>query len=251
MLNAEFVEKIEELAIAGVKVETIPIDKNQKMVVAGGKVLATFQTDMPFGGTNVVEFMSLIDAGHELIPQADLAVIQVTSESITITCDANKPHKTARVLLKLRRTAAFDCLLDWESNGPKTIATINKMLRTKLVGTYDEKYLAIFRQVEFARSGSTTIQKGTHRDTMGKSIDNAVKSAAGDLPEVIAFSTELMLNVPCEPETLKYYLDVNHDNETIGIVSVGDFYQDALRSMVASLIERLKQEFPEALVIAS
>lgn len=250
MIDAEFVEAIASLAVGGVKPEIIDINDNQRIIVAGGAVIREFTKDEPFGETNVVEFSSLVDAALLLVPKAEQAVIQVKRDRITVSCDANKPHKKSHVSLLFQPTAAFECLTAWESQA-RQVSTINKLLRTKLFGSYDEKLITIFKQVEFARSSGTVVAKAAHRDTMGKSVDNAVRSLAGELPEIISFSTPLIQNVPCDPVLLRYYVDVNHDNESIGIAAIGDIVEIAMRDTVASLIERLKQELPSALVVAS
>ncbi len=250
MIDAEFVAAIQELAERGVKPELIDIGGNERMVIAGGAILERFTKDEAFGSTNVVEFSSLLDAAHMLVPKAEIAVIAVSRAGITLACDAHKPHKKANVKLEFALTAAFECLAAWESQA-RSVSTINKLLRTKLYGTFDDKLITIFKQVEFARAGSTTVAKGAHRDTMGKSVDNAVRSLAGELPEVILFTTPLLQNAPCSPVDLRYYVEVDHDKEQIGIAAIGDFVAEAMRETVSQLIDRLKGELPAALVVAS
>jgi hypothetical protein len=78
-----------------------------------------------------------------------------------------------------------------------------------------------------------------------------VRSLAGELPEVILFTTPLLQNAPCMPVDLRYYVEVDHDKEQIGIAAIGDFVAEAMRETVSQLIERLKGELPAALVVAS
>lgn len=250
MLNEKFVESIKGLSEAGIKPEVLDIDGNQRIVVVGGKVIYTYRKDEPFGSISVSEFSSFVDAAIVLSKVAELSVVKVSTGGITICCDGNKPHKKATASLEFKDTAAFQCLQAWEKQ-PKSVATINKLLRTALVGTFDDRYISVFKQIEFARAGATVVSKTAHRDTMGKSVDNAVKSAAGDIPEVLSFLTPLLVNAPSEPVTLRYYVDVNHDNETIGLAAMGDFVNEAMRETVLALVERLRQELPTALVVAS
>ncbi len=133
---------------------------------------------------------------------------------------------------------------------PKTVSAINKLFRTQLAGVVPDKVLPIFRQVEFASSGSVTVTKQTHRDTMGKSVDAAVKSSAGEIPETLECTLKLLLNVPNPPMVLRYFIDVHHDNQTIGITQIGDAVDAAMREVVKSLVWTLSSDFPTALVVA-
>jgi hypothetical protein len=250
MIDAAFVEEIRKMAEAGCKPELIDVEANHRVLVVAGKVIHTFRKDEPFGKTKVVEFSSLLDAAIVLVEKAEIAVIQVSNNGITLACDVHKPHDFASVRLDFQLTAAYSALLDWESR-QKTVSAINKMLRTTLFGTFDDKLISIFRQIEFARAGATTVAKAAHRDTMGKTVENAVKSMAGELPEIISFETPLFLNAPCEPVTLRYFVDVNHDAEAIGLAAIGDAAAQGTRATVFAIIERLKQELPKALVLAS
>lgn len=249
MLDAAFVESIKSLAERGLKPELIDVDENQKVIVVGGQVIKTFTKDEPFGSLAVSDFPSFVEAAIYLVAQSEQAVVKVSPNAIKLICDGNKPHKTASVSLMLKEAEAYKCLMEWV-NQPKSISTINKLLRTKLANTFDEKLLPIFKQVEFSRAGATMVTKTTHRDTMGKTIDNAVKSLAGEMPEFLAFTTPMLVNAPCESVRMLFYVDVNHDNETIGISPVGDEIDVAIRHTVHSLIERLESDVPTALVVA-
>lgn len=117
----------------------------------------------------------------------------------------------------------------------------------------DAEFVEKIRELadEAASVEQIDVAKGAHRDTMGKSVDNAVRSLAGELPEVILFTTPLLQNAPCMPVDLRYYVEVDHDKEQIGIAAIGDFVAEAMRDTVAQLIDRLKDELPAALVVAS
>jgi len=250
MLNAEFVESIKGLAERGLKPELIDVADNKRAIVIGGRIVEEFKKDEPFGDLVVADFVSLEDAAYVLNAAAEMTVIKVYDEAVKCSCDSNKPHRKASVGFSFKSSEAFTCLRHWMA-APKSIAAINKMLRTQLAGTFDEsKLLPIFKQVEFARSGSTTVAKTNHRDTMGKTVDNAVKSANGEIPEFLAFTLPLFTNIPSEHVRLLFYVEANHDNETIGIAPVGDTITSAESAIVASLIDRLKEKIPTALVVA-
>ena len=250
MLNAEFVEAIKALTERGVKPELIDVEDNRRAVVIGGQVVKTFKKDEPFGDLQVADFVSLVDAATMLDESAEQTVIKVCDNAIRCLCDSNKPHKKAAVGLIFKFSEAFTCLKNW-MGAPKSVANINKLLRTQLAGTFDEgKLLPIFKQIEFARSGATTVTKANQRDTMGKLVDNAVKSAAGEIPEFIAFTLPLFTNIPAEHVRLLFYVEANHDNETIGISPVGDTITSAEAAIVASVIDRLEEKIANALVVA-
>jgi hypothetical protein len=250
MLDASFVEAIKRIAEGAVNPVMLDIGDNARVIVAGGKILTEFTKDEPFGKLDVAEFDSFVTAAKTLIEVAEQSVVTVSDKRIYLCCDGAKPHKRASVELKFQLTAAYDCLLSWEAN-PRTVQVVNKMLRTKLVGTYEDYLTPIFKQVEFARAGATTIAKAGHRDTMGKSVDNAVRSSAGDIPEVITFNTQLLLNAPCKREKLAYSVEVDHAAETIGLAQIGDIAAQSMRETVSELVATLTQELPKALVVAS
>lgn len=250
MFNEKVIQEIAGLAMKAEGVRVIDVGDNQKAIVYGGKIIEKFTNNEAFGQLKVTDFGSFLSACERLIPKAETPVIKVGRDGILLSCDANKPHKFAQVCLNYSLTAAYECLVGWEQ-AAKGVPAINKMLRTKLFGTFDEKLIAIFKQIEFARQTAATIQKTAHRDTMGRAVDNAVKSSAGDLPEVITFSTRLWQNVPSEVVQLRYYVDVNHDAETIGIAATGDVVNEAIRDTIAALVDRLAGDFSAALVVAS
>ncbi len=210
-------------------------------MIVGGQIVHTFKCDEPFGNVNVSDFNSFIEATGMLL--TDNAIITVSDKGISCVCDSNKPHLRASVRMEFERSQAVKALEDWETT-PKSIGVINKLLRTKLAGTFDEKFLSIFRQIEFSRGSATRIEKSNVRDTMGKTVDNAVKSLAGEIPEYIAFDVLLFVNAPCVIGRYLYYIDVDHDNERIGISAVGDA-ANVTRATLSDIVLKLQQNFTQ------
>lgn len=250
MIDAAFVRAIADLAVSSVKAESFQIEEGKKIIVSGGQILATVPPDTGFGDLVVADFASFCAAVFELVEGADTAFLSVYKTHCAFTADPKRPDKRAHVTMRYATTAAFDTLCAW-ANCKYSVQAVNKLLKTSLYGTYEAHILSVFKQIEFSRSNSTVVAKATHRDTLGRSVDQAVSSRSGELPEFLTFTTPLFLNLPCGPVELEFYLDCDHSNETIGIAQCGDKLDRAVAETVTSVIERLQQTFPNLLIVAS
>ena len=249
MLDASFVESIQVLAEKAVKPETIDIGGGRRVILVGGQVVQEFAKDNPLESLTVGNYASFVDAVKYLLEVDGQTIIKVMPSGLLAFIEPTKPHAKTTVILEFLLTEARQALSDW-SMTPKSVSQVNKLLRTKLYGTFPDSLISVFRQVEFSRSGSTVVGKAAHRDTMGKSIDNAVKSAAGDLPEEIAFTVKQFQNVPNEDVQLRFFVETNAESESLKLCSIGDTVEVALQLIIGDLVYKLAREFPDALVVA-
>ncbi len=248
MIDASFVQAIRDLASSAIAPVMVDVDESQQAIFVNGQCVKIFTKDKPFGTMIVGDYSSFVEAVKYLSFVDSQTVISVNGGKLCAEIEPTKPHITTKVIMMLDMTAALATLVDWERNA-KGVAAVNKLLRTALHGTFHESLLPIFRQVEFSRSGSTVVTKAAHRDTMGKSIDNAVKSAAGEVPEEITFKLALYQNVPVHEASLRYFVEANAEAEAIKISQIGDSMNGAVREIGTDLVNRLSGEFPDALVV--
>jgi hypothetical protein len=248
VIDASFIQAIRDLAVNAIEPKLVDIDENQKAIFVGGQCVKIFAKDSPFGTMLVGDYSSFVEAVKYLSVVDGQTIITVNESMLRAEIEPTKPHVCARVQMTFDMTAALAALLEWERNA-KSVAAVNKLLRTSLHGTFNEALLPIFRQVEFSRSGSTVVTKAAHRDTMGKSVDNAVKSLAGEVPEEIAFNLALYQNIPAHEATLRYFVEANAEAEAIKIAQIGDSLSYAVREIGTDLVIRLSSDFPDALVV--
>jgi len=250
MIDASFIDKIQKLAEKCVAPVTVAGENGKKIIVVGGQVVATVDPDLGFGELVVSDFASFVDAVMSLNMTAEESILTVGRHSCTYVADLKQPNSRAVIRLHYRPTAAYAALMDWSSM-KLGVKAVNSLLRTSLLGAFDESLLSVFRQVEFARSSATVVGKTVHRDTMGKTVDQAVKSSAGELPEFMRFTTPLFSNIPCASADLLCLVECDASNETITILPCGDCIDQVISATVRALIESLSKQLTDLLIVAA
>jgi len=156
------------------------------------------------------------------------------------------PHESDSASLSLERSAAYADLLDW-CKSTRSVAQTVKGLRTKLAGTFDSGYVSIFSRLDFKRRNDGTKSAAHTGESMGKMVEAAAQSSAGEIPEVILFRVKLFAGMAISEHDLRFAVTVDPNAETISIAPVGDCIQDAHQATRVELLTRLKKEFPESL----
>lgn len=240
---AEFVKAIVGLAKDSTEVKTIPIPGNLTLVRFPDGTVEKVENDPKLYRDSILSLGSLID----WIGTGTNTHVMVSSNKVVATRNRSNATLMEIAVFNLLPTKAFACLNDWERNpcGQKVVV---RNLRTTLDGTFDPKYLAIFRRIDFRRKTETTGVVGRAGESMGRSVEMSAQSVDGELPEVMDFSTPIFDGLAFPPEPLRYAIEVDVPNESIAIFSVGDTIADAIRSTRSELVERLKSYAPEALV---
>lgn len=241
----EFVGSIVELARSSAAPKLIDLPGN-KLLVAVGDGVEIHDKDRERYHDKLVSLASLIDwcfdREYLVIKVSDAGISAQNNREAIVDCDS--------AMLCLSYSTAYADLLDW-CKTPRTVAATVKGLRSKLSGTHDMSYLSVFRRLDFQRKndGSKSV---THTgESMGKMVEMAAQSGAGEIPEVLLFRCRLFAGIPTVECDLRFAVTVDPNTETIGLAPVGDCIQDAQQATRVELVDRLKKEFANALVLES
>lgn len=241
----EFVGAIEELARSAAGAEIVDLPNNEMLVLYGNTV-DKYQRNRKTHKDNVASLQSLIDWS---LDREDL-VFKVSDVDVVVVSNRDMPHESDSASLSLQRSAAYADLLDW-CKSPRSVAQTVKGLRTKLAGTFDSGYASVFARLDFKRRNDGTKSASHTGESMGKMVEAAAQSSAGEIPEVILFRVKLFAGVAISEYDLRFAVTVDPNAETITVAPVGDCIQDAHQGTRLELLARLKKEFPESLVIES
>jgi hypothetical protein len=105
-------------------------------------------------------------------------VIKVMPSKIEATANRFDPSGSDSAQFNLEHSKAYVDLMDWVSR-PRAIQDVVKGLRTALAGTFDEKYLPIFRRVDFSRKNDGTRSVSHTGESLGKSVEAKAQSSSG------------------------------------------------------------------------
>ncbi len=241
----EFVDSIVALARTSAAPSTVDLPNNKMLLVVDGSV-ETLIKDRRTHSDVVLSLPSFI----EWCLDRDDLVIKVSNDRIFAVSNRDIQHESDSAVLGLQQSNAYADLLDW-CKTPRTVSATVKGLRTKLAGTHDTSYLSVFKRLDFTRKndGSKSV---THTgESMGKLVEMAAQSGAGEIPEVLSFRVRLFAGLPVSDYDLRFAVNVDASTEVISIAPVGDCIVDAHQSTRVELVERLKAEYPQAMVLES
>jgi hypothetical protein len=241
----DFVEAIAGLARSAAEAKVVELPNNQMLVLYGDTV-EKHSRNRKTHKDNIASLQSLIDWS---LDREDL-VFKVSDVDVAVVSNRDMPHESDSASLSLERSAAYADLLDW-CKSTRSVAQTVKGLRTKLAGTFDSGYVSIFSRLDFKRRNDGTKSAAHTGESMGKMVEAAAQSSAGEIPEVILFRVKLFAGMAISEHDLRFAVTVDPNAETISIAPVGDCIQDAHQATRVELLTRLKKEFPESLVIES
>ncbi len=174
--------------------------------------------------------------------------ISVYPTHISVQSKRDQAHTTDRLRFDLKLTEAMSDLLSWVGR-PRIQQHVVSSLRTTLADTFDDKYLAIFRRLDFSRKNDGTKSIAHTGESLGKSVEARAQSASGEIPEKLVFDISVFSNIPCPPVSLWFALDIDATIEQISIKPIGDCIGDAYRLCAKTIVADLKRELPKALVV--
>ncbi len=178
----------------------------------------------------------------------DELFISVYQTSILVQSKREHFHTTDRLRFDLKMTEAMIDLLAW-ANRPRTQQHVVSSLRTTLADTFDDKYLAIFRRLDFSRKNDGTKSIAHTGESLGKSVEARAQSASGEIPEKLVFDINVFSNIHTPGVSLWFALDIDATIEQISIKPIGDCIGDAYRLCAKTIVADLKKELPKALVV--
>lgn len=241
----EFVGSIVDLARGSVTPTLVDLPDNKVLLVVGESV-ETLTKNRATHCDMIVSLPSLLDWGFD---RQDL-VFKVSNSKIVAESNRDYPHDSDKAALAFVESQPYADLLDW-CKTPRTVAATVKGLRTKLAGTFDVGYLSVFKRLDFSRKNDGTKSVSHVGESMGRSVEMAAQSGAGEIPETLLFRCRLFAGLPIGECDLRFAVNVDANSETISIAPVGDCIVDAYQVARIELVARLKEEFKESLVLES
>lgn len=242
----ELYQAIVSDANMAMKPQLLAIPGGQVMILAPGREPEVRDLDRKLHRDEVASVASLI-SWCETYDQAEL-VVKVFNDLITVDASRDLAHENDQVGLKLCHCKAFADLLLWIER-PRSNAAVVTALRTWLYGTFDEKYLPIFRRLDFTRRNDGSKSVSHTGESLGKSIEAKAQSASGEIPEVLSFNLRLYNNVLCPSVDLRFAVDVDANAELIKLTPIGDCIPDAFLATKRALVDDLESKLPNALVL--
>ncbi len=220
---AEMISKIAELTLGGVDFKSHPLP--------GGREVLVRQPD----GTVIRETvpahdrkyqMGDIESFCQLLDEADQAVVFVTptqpGKPVVVTAFYDESERRDFVDWTIAPSAALVALLSLGTwNKQKHVV---ELIRDRLFESVPTGLLSQLRSIDFSRrnDGSRTIEHG--RESLGRSVEMAVQSKQGELPEVFEVSLPWYSTSPVSEAwyRLSVTLDLDAANESIRLVIRGD-----------------------------
>lgn len=178
----------------------------------------------------------------------DELFISVYRTHILVHSKREHAHTTNMLRFDLKMTEAMIDLLAW-ANRPRTQQQVVTALRTTLAETFDDKYLPIFRRLDFSRKNDGSKSIAHTGESLGKSVEARAQSASGEIPEKLVFDVNVFSNINSLGVSLWFALDIDANIEQIKIEPIGDCIGDAYRLCAKTIVADLKRELPKALVV--
>lgn len=175
--------------------------------------------------------------------------ISVHQTYVLVQSKRDQAHTTDRLRFDLKLTAAMIDLLSW-ANRPRIQQQVVTALRTALADTFDDKYLPIFRRLDFSRKNDGSKSIAHTGESLGKSVEARAQSASGEIPEKLVFDVNVFSNINAPNVSLWFALDIDANIEAISIKPIGDCIGNAYRTATSAIVGDLKRELPKALVVA-
>jgi len=243
---AEFLKSVSEMAVKAAKVQTVELPGNRMLVLNPDGSVEKFDKDRKTQHDRIASFTSLCDwaSKYHLVDM----VFKVSDLAVSVANDPDCPHDCDTAVMPLAKSEAYSDLLDWVQT-PRAVRPLIKGLRTKLYGTFDDRYLAIFKRLDFSRKNDGSKSVSHTSESMGRSVEIAAQSGAGEIPETLVFEVKLFDGLPIDSYELRFAVDVDANTETVAITPVGSCIAKAHQETRLEIISRLKAEYVNALVI--
>lgn len=223
---AEFIREITGLSEKANSISSMDLDDRTVLYRCGDTV--TEREKLPKRReVNLQSLASFVDfAGDHLMPSEGShgSAVYVSVEKAfpsRIRFYFDQHDRRDHATLELERSAAFEVLIGLST--PVTPKQLVKILRTSLSeAVVDPAFINVVRKIDFSRKsdGSHTTEHG--RESMGKSVENQVRTGGGDLPEIVGFDLPMFSNDGLSfKAALKFALFIDFDNERISLEPVG------------------------------
>lgn len=234
----EAIEKLAELGTTASGIEVKPLC-NRKVLVRQGSEHSLMTTDAGprnYRCDNCDSFVELTAAlGHE-------PIVFVDERAVTAVLDDD--YRDDKVSMGIPYSRAFNAL--GEIGKPCDQRLVIAKLREELDGCTDSRFLAVIRRMDFQRSNDGRAHITHGRESLGKSVEAAVQSADGDIPEAIVMQFPAWAAIGFDSTVaVKCAVTVDPVNEKIAVRPVGEELQLELARVRAKLRDFLATKFAE------
>lgn len=232
----EAIDRVAELGVSAAGIEIRDLC-NRKKLVRKGNVFEVMTMDPPekrYEALDCDSFVAMVNA------LAADPIVLIDGVAVLALLDENEQE--GRVFLHLSPSRAFKALdaIGSPTDQKKLIA----YLREELAGCIEPRFLAVVRRLDFARrnDGMAHVQHG--RELLGKSVEAAVQSAEGEIPEVIVVTLPAWTEIGFD-STIQVRCAVSVDpvNEKITVRPIGEELQGQLMAIRDKLRAFLQNKF--------
>lgn len=242
---AEGIQKLRDILEDANAFHCMELPGNRVIVGRGSKTPEVFDKDRRNLDYAVASFASFNDwVARYKTPKTTIEV----DEDVVIAFADPESHIRDSVRWSLDISKARGSLQRWMER-PKTPKEVVRALRSTLFGLCDEKHLPVFRNLDFERVQQRREKLSHASESLGRSVEVAAQSTAGEIPEVIKFTVPWWDNVPIGLYNCKFAIEVDADNSTIGILPVGGCLEECRQRASLDLVESLKKQHPDVLVL--
>jgi len=233
----------------------------QQTTLPGGRVVTLYgdtvdvsQADaVPIGDKiwTLKDLIKWIVDKHENVddPECD---VMVGPGHIVVKVNRDLVHVKVSAVMSLEHSKPFNSLNLLCTDGMPHKAFV-RALRGPLYESFDEKWLAIFRRIDFKRSASSMRDTSNTGDKLGRSVETAAQSAAGEIPESILFTVPIYSidERALVLSSLRIGIEVDPDTEMIRGIPAGDCVDEALREAKSSIVEYIRDNVPDTVRVYS
>lgn len=219
----------------------------RKLMITRGDTESIVSEDPPDRCNAVADVESLLDWTHlEFLAESPLE-ISVESGKIVAVAGYEEPgHRECQIPLGL--SPASVAISQWLQNA-WTQRQVVRALRGPLQGTCNPAYLQIFRSIDFQRAKQAKAALSHSKESMGRSVESVAQSSAGELPEELVFDlTHYLIDVPVDPMTVRFALDVDHETEKFQISPIGTSWEEMPRTERRQIANWFKSQVDGATV---
>lgn len=242
---AEALQLLFETARKSSEVRTIKLPGGQIGLIQAGKV-ELMDDDRKARAVTVFDVPSFIRWVSEIAEDRDTEIRVGTSRVIAIV-DQELPVEDA-CRLNLQQSAALEALDAWRDT-PAQPKQVVRWLRSQLAGTYNEKQLAVFRRLNFKRIADQTRAIRHDGESLGRSVEVAAQSFDGDIPDEMRFDVPVFAGLPYV-QPIHVAIELDCEAERVAIMPVGDSWEMAVANARNELVEYLKSQLGNSLVLA-
>lgn len=238
---ADFTKQLQTILEKAATPKVMDSPDPRHMLIATGNTTTTFPIKRPRASV-FLDLASFIDA-VEANTAAGEAEIYHTADMVC--CVMNKDDRWDTLLLKLETTQHWQTLLALTTAAAFSQKQAVRLLRHDLAAAGCEAMLAALRRIDFTRraDGTRTIEHG--RESLGKSVENAIQNA-DQIPADFRAWTAVYSTPGCAwPVEIPLTVDLDAEAERIIVAVLPDAMAKALDDTQDRLHHALQDALPE------